>query len=188
MRFIALASLAVMASTLPTSVPAQADPPLARSQARCAHTGRAPEGATLGYLRASMLCLINRARESFGIAPLHFNRDLSRSATGHSNDMVRHRYFSHYGSGGSTLAGRVGRAGYLGGTGFYFVGENIGGGPGRRFGSPIQVFRSWMHSPPHRANILDREFRDFGVGVARGYPFGGGLTAATYTLDLGTRR
>ena len=102
--------------------------------------------------------------------------------------MVHHRYFSHYGSGGSTLTGRVGRAGYLAGAGFYFVGENIGGGPGRRFGSPIQVFRSWMHSPPHRANMLDRKFRDAGVGVARGYPYGGGPNAATYTLDLGVRR
>jgi uncharacterized protein YkwD len=135
-----------------------------------------------------MLCLVNRARERSGIRPLHLDRDLQRSAAGHSNDMVRHRNFSHSGSHGSTLLGRVGRAGYLSGAGFYFVGENIGGGPGRRYGSAIQVFRAWMHSPPHRANILERRFRDAGVGVARGFPWGGGSHAATYTLDLGVRR
>ncbi len=134
-----------------------------------------------------MLCLVNRARERFGLPRLRSNRDLRRSAIGHSNDMVRHHHFSHSGSRGSTLLGRVGRTGYLTGAGFYFVGENIGGGPGRRYGSAIQVFRSWMHSPPHRANILDRRFRDAGVGVSRGFPYGGGPRAATYTLDFGTR-
>ncbi len=122
------------------------------------HTGRAPSKADLHSLAATMLCLVNRARERFGLPRLRSNRDLRRSATGHSNDMVRHHHFSHSGSRGSTLLGRVGRTGYLAGAGFYFVGENIGGGPGRRYGSAIQVFRSWMHSPPHRANILDRRF------------------------------
>ena len=41
-------------------------------------------------------------------------------------------------------------------------------------GSPMAIFVDWMHSPPHRANILDPSFRDAGVGVARGFPMGGG--------------
>jgi uncharacterized protein YkwD len=45
-----------------------------------------------------------------------------------------------------------------------------------------------MHSPPHRANILDPGFRDAGVGVARGFPLGGGGAAATYTVDFGARK
>lgn len=52
----------------------------------------------------------------------------------------------------------------------------------------MSIFRSWMRSPPHRANILSRVFDDFGAEVARGFPYGGGSNAATYTLDLGTRR
>lgn len=135
-----------------------------------------------------MLCLVNRVREHYGLRPLRYNADLRRSAMGHSKDMVANRYFSHYGLNGSTVDGRVARSGYLAQASGFFIGENIGGGAGRRFGSPIAVFRLWMHSPPHRANILDREFRDFGVGVARGYPGGGGSDAATYTLDFGMRR
>lgn len=186
-RLAVVWALTILAFALLLS-PAPAQSASARPKARCAHAGRAPEEATLHYLRTTMLCLVDRVREHFGIPPLRFSHDLFRSATGHSNDMVRHGYFSHYGSRGSTLLGRVGKAGYLSGAGYYLVGENIGGGPGRRFGSPIQVFRSWMHSPPHRANILDPKFRDFGVGVARGYPYGGGPAAATYTLDFGVRR
>jgi uncharacterized protein YkwD len=155
--------------------------------ARCAQAGEAPGEATLHYMRSSMLCLINRVRERYGLEPLDYNVDLRRSATGHSNDMVAHDYFSHYGPDGSTLGGRVARAGYLARVNTYFIGENIGGGKGPAAGSPIAVFRSWMHSPPHRANILDPSFHDFGVGVSRGYPYGGGRTSATYTLDLGMR-
>jgi uncharacterized protein YkwD len=47
--------------------------------------------------------------------------------------------------------------------------------------------RMWMHSPPHRANILDPSLRDFGVGIARGDVLNGGSRGATYTLDLGAR-
>ena len=37
------------------------------------------------------------------------------------------------------------------------------------------------------ANILDPNYRDAGVGVARGYPFGAAAGAATYTVDFGAR-
>lgn len=158
-----------------------------QTNAHCAQAGEAPGEANLHYLRSSMLCLVNRVRERYGLEPLDYNVELRRSATGHSNDMVANDYFSHYGSGGSTVGGRVTRAGYLARVNTYLIGENIGGGRGRASGSPIAVFRSWMHSPPHRANILDPSFHDFGVGVSRGSPYGGGPAAATYTLDLGTR-
>jgi uncharacterized protein YkwD len=153
----------------------------------CGLATMAPRQASLGDLRESMLCLVNRVREHYGLDELSDNTQLRRSATGHSIDMVEHRYFSHDGPAGSTVDSRVTRAGYLARVSAYFVGENIGGGVGRGLGSPLAVFRAWMHSPPHRENILDPEFHDLGVGVARGYPDGGGAAAATYTLDLGMR-
>jgi uncharacterized protein YkwD len=163
------------------------EPASAGELPRCGRIGEAPRAATLHQLRTSLLCLLNRAREDRGIAHLRYSAELRRAATGHSNDMVEHRYFSHDGFHGSSLTARVAKAGYLARAGAYAIGENIGGGPGRRYGSPIAVFRMWMHSPGHRANILDSRFREFGVGTARGFPFGGGRRAATYTLDLGSR-
>ncbi len=154
----------------------------------CGAAGEPPARASHHQLRTSMLCLINRAREHRGIQSLRYSEQLRRAATGHSEDMVRRGYFSHYGPNGGDITVRIARAGYLSSASAYAIGENIGGGPGRRFGSAIAVFRSWMHSPEHRANIFDRRFRDFGVGVARGYPLGGGREAATFTLDLGSRR
>ncbi len=162
-------------------------PALAHTRAGCSRTSEEPSKATLRHLRTSVLCLVNLTRKRYGLVPLHHNPDLRRSATRHSNDMVANDYFSHFGSHGSTLGGRIARAGYLAGTSVYFVGENIGWGRGRRFGSPLGILRAWMHSSP-RANILDPRFRDFGVGVARGFPGAPAADATTYTLDLGTRR
>ena len=154
----------------------------------CRGAGQAPRQLSPHGLRSSVLCLVNRFRSHYALAPLRFNRDLRISATNHSKDMVANGYFAHDGSHGSTMEQRVARSGYLARTSGFAIGENIGGGPGRRFGSPVAVVRAWMHSPLHRSNLLSPHFRDFGVGVVRGFPGGGGRYAATYTLDLGSRR
>jgi uncharacterized protein YkwD len=40
------------------------------------------------------------------------------------------------------------------------LGENVGYGPG-----VSSVYTAFMHSPPHKANILDRRYRSVGVGI-----------------------
>ncbi|HVW47933.1 MAG TPA: CAP domain-containing protein [Solirubrobacterales bacterium] len=154
--------------------------------APCGSSTAAPSRLTLHQMRSSELCLINRVRAHYGLAPLRYNAELRDSATGHSDSMVVHGYFAHEGPGGS-VDSRIARAGYLdNGVRAFTIGENIGGGSGRQ-GSPWRIFEDWMHSPPHRENILDPSYRDAGVGVARGFPFGGAGAAATYTVDFGAR-
>jgi len=155
---------------------------------RCGRPGLAPIQATDHQLRTSTLCLINRMREQRDIPPLAYNSALRRSATAHSVSMVSSGSLSHYGPAGSTLISRIARSGYLSRVSRYRLAENIGAGTGRRFGSPFAIVSEWMHSPGHRANILDPALHDFGVGISRGSPFGGGYRkSATYTLDLGMR-
>ena len=174
-----LALVALGVALLPSASVAAATP--------CGNAAVAPARLTLHQMRSSELCLINRARAHYGLVPLRYNPDLRDSATGHSDSMVVHRYFAHEGPGGS-VDSRISRAGYLDKSveGFT-IGENIAAGSGHD-GSPWQIFVDWMHSPPHRANILDPSFRDAGVGVARGFPLGGGGAAATYTVDFGARK
>jgi len=155
--------------------------------AACDGRGQAPAAATDHELRTSVLCLLNQVRENHGIPPLEFNESLRRSASVHSVSMVRSRTLSHYGPGGSTVTTRVVRAGYLASASRFRVAENIGAGAGQEFGSPRAIVSAWMRSPAHRENILDRGLRDFGVGVARGNPYGHDGNAATYTVDFGTR-
>jgi uncharacterized protein YkwD len=177
--FAPLLALAALGATLfPATGAAAASP--------CGHSTASPARLTLRQMRSSELCLINRVRAHYGLVALHPNDQLRDSASGHSDSMVSHRYFAHEGPGGS-VDSRISRAGYLARGGAFVIGENIGGGSGRHWGSPMAVFEAWMHSPPHRSNILDPSFRDAGVGVARGFPMGGALGAATYTVDFGAR-
>ena len=173
-----LALVALAAALLPSASVASGIP--------CGNAAAAPARLTMHQMRSSELCLINRARTHYGLVTLHYNADLRDSATGHSDSMVVHRFFAHEGPGGS-VDSRISRAGYLDkGVDAFTIGENIGAGSGHE-GSPWQIFEDWMHSPPHRANILDPSFRDAGVGVARGFPLGGAGAAATYTVDFGAR-
>lgn len=173
----------VFAALVATLLPASG---AAAAGSSCGHSTAAPARLSLHQMRTSELCLINRVRARYGLRSLSFNPSLRDSATGHSDSMVAHRYFAHEGPGGS-VDSRISRTGYLHRARAFTVGENIGGGHGRRFGSPMAVFKEWMHSPPHRANILDPGYRDVGVGVARGYPIGGNAGSATYTVDFGAR-
>jgi len=154
---------------------------------RCGETSRAPAELTDHQFRTSVLCLVNMARERHGLGLLNFSPELRQSATIHSLSMVRSGSFSHYGPGSSTMTSRAAQFGYLARVSSYRMAENIGAGEGSEYGSPGGVVRMWMHSPPHRANILDSGLRDFGVGVARGDVISGGSSGVTYTLDLGVR-
>jgi uncharacterized protein YkwD len=151
----------------------------------CSDSTLAPRQLNLHQMRSSVLCLINRIRVHHDLHPLGYNKALMTSASAHSVSMVVHGYLGHGGPGGS-MDSRISRAGYLASGRQFVIGEDIGGGGGL-LGSPMAVVRDWMHSPPHRRNILDPHFRDAGVGVARGFPYGGGGAAATYTVDFGAR-
>jgi uncharacterized protein YkwD len=175
-------ALGLLALLGPATGPAQA------STAGCgAWAATAPGFVTDHELRSSILCLVNQARDRHGILPLSFNAALRDSASGHSRNMVRTGSLSHFGPRGSTLITRVAESGYLSSASSYRLAENIAAGAGPARGSPLAIVRRWMNSPEHRDNILDPYLHDFGVGVARGDPFGNGDGAATYTLDLGAR-
>jgi uncharacterized protein YkwD len=67
------------------------------------------------------------------------------------------------------------------------VGENIAWGADSG-GTPKAIVKSWMHSPPHRANILSPQFRQLGVGFALGHRGGKRGERAMYTTDFGMRK
>ena len=66
------------------------------------------------------------------------------------------------------------------------VGENLAWGSGTR-STPREIVNAWMKSPGHRANILQRRFREIGIGVVFEAPHGSSSTAATYTTTFGAR-
>lgn len=106
----------------------------------------------------------NRERVAQGLAPLRWNAGLAAAAHGHALLMVQHNALSHQFSGEAPLQDRVRSAGAR----FTEVAENVAEGP-----SAEMIHASWMHSPPHRANLLDPELTDIGIAVAVGAPGAG---------------
>ena len=84
-------------------------------------------------------------------------------------------------AGGSSASATCG-----GGLTRWAYGENIAWGADWR-GSPAAIVEAWMDSPPHRANILNRSFREVGVGFDTGTPGGDRAPGGIYTVDFGLR-
>jgi uncharacterized protein YkwD len=136
--------------------------------------------ADLGAVRTAVLSRVNAERRAAGLAPLAANTLLDRAAQRHAEDMLRRSYFSHKGLDGSTILERVQATGYPART----VGENIAEG---QF-SVDQVMEGWMDSPGHRRNILERNFRELGVGVARGVSEPGRRHRIIWVQNFGRKR
>jgi len=153
----------------------------------CANTDVAPNPGNLATVRAAVLCLHNRERAARHLPRLRQHTKLRRAAEGHSADMVAAHYFSHDAPDGTDMVERILRAGFARGAG-WSLGENIAWGSGK-LATAAEIHRAWMGSPGHRANILRREFRAIGIGIAIGAPVAtDGLDGATYTADFGVRR
>jgi uncharacterized protein YkwD len=161
--------------------------PAASAAKPCKNANALPGEVTNKALVKSTLCLLNKQRTRRGMRKLRLNRRLSRAAAAHAKDMVTRRYFSHDSPSGHSVVDRIKKVGYLSSVRAWSVGENIAWGAGEQ-STPKQIMQAWMNSAGHRANILTRQFREIGIGVALGAPTGGGSRAATYVNDFGMRR
>jgi uncharacterized protein YkwD len=163
-------------------------PASASAAAPCANAGLMPTAANGAQVRAATLCLINRERTNRGLHALRHDGQLRKVAESYSRQMVRRSFFDHVGPDGSTLRSRVsGRTTYLHRVASSSLGENLYWGSGEQ-ATPAESVDGWMHSAGHRRNMLDRTFRDIGIGIAIGAPEDvAGTPAATYTTEFGTR-
>ncbi|MFD4633510.1 sigma-70 family RNA polymerase sigma factor [Streptomyces sp. NPDC058284] len=114
-----------------------------------------PSGAA-----GQVVALVNSERAKAGCGPVRSNGKLATAAAKHSADMAARDYFDHTSPDGTDPGDRITAAGYRWST----YGENIARGQQ----SPASVMDSWMKSPGHRANILNCDFKEMGVGIHNG--------------------
>ncbi len=153
----------------------------------CQNTELTPSLENVALIRAAVLCLINRQRADHGEMPLHVNGDLEGAAEGHSAEMVAEDYFQHVSPAGLTPVDRIEATGYIpSALDGYVIGENIAWGT-LTLSTPEAIVAAWMASPPHRANILEAQYSDTGIGVSAQAPaaFAEGAQGATYTEEFG---
>jgi uncharacterized protein YkwD len=106
--------------------------------------------------QASILTLTNRDRTAQSLQPLQWSPALAAAAEFHAQAMAKAGTLSHQLPGEPNVADRTAKAG----AHFQSVAENIAYGP-----SPSTIEHEWMHSVPHRHNILDPHMNSIGVGL-----------------------
>lgn len=176
---VAVAALVVVVYALwPRDDTRRADP--------CGQVNARPQQLGVAAAGRITLCLINRQRMQNGLPAFRENSLLDATSQEHSNEMVRLNYFEHTSPDGRTVEDRLRAAGYARGVNAS-AGENIAYGVGAE-ATPASIVQAWMHSPPHRADILRKTFTEIGIGVALGAPEVGHARqsqSATYTTDFG---
>lgn len=158
-------------------------PAAAQAMAACPNVAATVDMVGGDAVSDAIACAVNAIRAEQRLGPLVPAGALALAAQRHGTDMVNRRYFAHDSPSGGTPDKRARRAGYIRGQ-CWVVGENLGWAvPGAN--SAETVVTAWMESPPHRAIILDPEFRQMGVGVVGGAPAGDGL-GSTFVLEAGS--
>ena len=109
---------------------------------------------------SKLLNLVNKARNENGLSSLKLNSSLSNVAQKKAEDMKNNNYFSHtspiYGSPFDMIKNF--------GISYKTAGENIAKGQK----TAEDVFNAWMNSSGHRANILNKNFTQMGIGYTSG--------------------
>ena len=124
-----------------------------------------------------LLAAVNVDRVANGLAPVEYDAALSAVARWRSEDMVARNYFSHD-IGGYMVFQVLKDQGIT----YGLAGENLAA----MYGTENTVARaqaSLMGSPTHRANILQSEYTQAGVGVAIG-PDGKHIFTQIFKLAL----
>jgi uncharacterized protein YkwD len=146
------------ATSTVTSRPSFTPKPTSSPQASGTSESQACSTTINADYEATLVALINEARQEQGLQPLVGQSQLISAARAHSRDMACNDFISHTGSDGSRPADRVSAQGYD----YSWVGENIFAGNS----SPQATFDWWMNSEPHRNNILHSNYTEIGVGYS----------------------
>ncbi|MFN3429028.1 MAG: CAP domain-containing protein [Candidatus Sericytochromatia bacterium] len=116
-------------------------------------------------VESAVFTMVNQERANAGLAPLTHATALRNVARLHSIDMAAKSYFAHNAPDGKTPANRLTDANIA----FSAWAENIRWVSAPRTNAANDIMyeagTGWMNSPGHRANILNPNLTQVGVGV-----------------------
>ena len=179
------ALLALVAATAGVSLALALRPGIAPATAACPHALAHPHQVALPKIRKAITCLINHKRSKRDRHLLAPNDRLELAGRRHTRTMLAEDCFRHRCEGERGLNRRVKKAGYTKDQRSWEFAEILG-----FENTPRQMIGRWMHSRFNRRIVLNRDFRDIGVGVGWGAPVADRDDSefATYTIVFGWRR
>lgn len=102
------------------------------------------------------LSLLNSDRAKSGLPALTLNSSLSNLGDAYAQDMINRNFFSHYNPEGQSPFDRMKAAG----IGYTYAGENLA------INTDVAAAETaFMNSSGHRANILNQNYTQVGLGV-----------------------
>lgn len=110
-----------------------------------------------------MVDLVNQARVEAGLQPLKVNLELTNVARVKAKDMIENNYFSHQSPTYGSPFDMMNQFGIE----YRTAGENLAGNQ-----SVEAAHKALMNSDGHRANILNPNFTEIGIGIVEGGPYG----------------
>jgi|SRR3989344_5119973 len=121
-----------------------------------------------------LIVLTNTERTKNNLPPFQATAALTSLAREHSQDMATNNYFSHTDLTGGSPSDRATKAGISNkelpdGSFEIGVAENIGLITGANLTAEAVAqmqIANWMNSPGHRANILNPQYTEIGIGTA----------------------
>ena len=151
-------------TAIPTAVPTAAPTASPVPQPTAAPTSKPTVQPTSApsserEMEKEVLALVNSVRAENGLNALSWAEDVANVARAHSSDMINRSFFSHTNPDGLSPFDRLRNSGISCGT----AAENIA--YGQR--SASEVMNSWMNSSGHRANILNKNVTEIGVGAIK---------------------
>lgn len=120
---------------------------------------------------------VNEARLAHGLPPLKLNAQLCEAAQAYAETLLQTGQIQHADAHGRRADYRATQAGYF----YARLGENLAAGQL----TWERAMEMWLQSPSHRANLLNAEYRELGVGFSAN---DAARYRATWTQLLGARR
>lgn len=117
---------------------------------------RAANGTIMHSAAEQLLALANKARADAGAPLLGWDPALAIAALRHCQRMAAEGPIAHRYGGEMSLSERARAAG----AHFSLIEENVAVGA-----YPAQIADAWLHSPEHRANLLNPKVDRVGIGV-----------------------
>jgi uncharacterized protein YkwD len=153
------------------------------------HTSSLGSSEQQTALATAILQGINLERRTRGLKALVTSTKLAAAAAQHTREMGSQGYFEHESFDATPFWKRIERWYPSKGWRSWSVGENL------LYSSPTvtaeKSIELWMSSPPHRANMLGRSWREIGISAIHFESAPGeyeGQPATIVTADFGIRR
>lgn len=132
------------------------------SSPRHVNLSKSGNALTIFDLEKTAFAQINEKRAENCLPLLEWSEEVARIARLHSENMAKHKFFSHRGLDGLMVDDR---ADALGISQWRAIGENIAFNRGYENPAESAVMR-WLLSPAHRENILNSRWKESAVGAA----------------------